>query len=65
VAQPTRPRSNDRRLALHWLTTRENRAALPQLDRGQAGKTSAHRHFGPHPDTLLLFIVTSGPRFTK
>jgi hypothetical protein len=22
-------------------------------------------HFGPHPDTLLFFIVTLGPRFAK
>jgi hypothetical protein len=26
---------------------------------------TTHHHFGPHPDTLLFLIVTSGPRFAK
>jgi hypothetical protein len=26
---------------------------------------TTHHYFGPHPDTVMFFIVTSGPRFTK
>jgi hypothetical protein len=33
--------------------------------KGFCASSSTHHHFGPHPDTLLFFSVTSGPRFTK